>query len=82
MTDVLGLDPLSEQWCGAAGAGDDGAKRALSSLVDELIAERAQARARRDFAAADAVRARLLTAGVLVEDTRDGATWTLKDGCN
>jgi cysteinyl-tRNA synthetase len=82
MTDVLGLDPLGEQWCGAGAAGDDGAKRALSSLVDELIAERADARARRDFAAADAVRARLLAAGVLVEDTRDGATWTLKDGCN
>jgi cysteinyl-tRNA synthetase len=84
MTDVLGLDPLSEQWCGAGSgaSGEDSAKRALSSLVDELIAERADARARRDFAAADAVRARLLTAGVLVEDTRDGATWTLKDGCN
>jgi cysteinyl-tRNA synthetase len=83
MTDVLGLDPLSEQWCSGAGNGADGAAMAaLSGLVDELIAERAQARARRDFAAADAVRARLLTAGVLVEDTRDGATWTLKDGCN
>jgi cysteinyl-tRNA synthetase len=83
MTDVLGLDPLSEQWCSGAGNGADGAAMAaLSRLVDELIAERAQARARRDFAAADAVRARLLTAGVLVEDTRDGATWTLKDGCN
>jgi cysteinyl-tRNA synthetase len=82
MTDVLGLDPMGEQWCGEGAAGDDGARRALSSLVDELIAERADARARRDFAAADAVRARLLAAGVLVEDTRDGATWTLKDGCN
>jgi cysteinyl-tRNA synthetase len=82
MTDVLGLDPLSEQWCGSSTAGEEGARRALSSLVDELIAERAAARARRDFAAADAVRARLLAAGVLVEDTRDGATWTLKDGCN
>jgi cysteinyl-tRNA synthetase len=83
MTDVLGLDPLSEQWCAGSGSGADGAAlAALSGLVDELIAERADARARRDFAAADAVRARLLTAGVLVEDTRDGATWTLKDGCN
>jgi len=30
--------------------------------------------------AADAIRDRLLAAGVIVEDTRDGATWTLKDG--
>jgi cysteinyl-tRNA synthetase len=83
MTDVLGLDPLGEQWCRAGAAGESGAAlAALSGLVDELIAERADARARRDFAAADAVRARLLAAGVLVEDTRDGATWTLKDGCN
>jgi cysteinyl-tRNA synthetase len=81
MTDVLGLDPLGEQWRGDTGA-PDGALKALSSLVDDLIVERAEARARRDFATADAVRARLLAAGVVVEDTRDGATWTLKDGCN
>jgi cysteinyl-tRNA synthetase len=80
MTDVLGLDPLGEQWLHTGSAGEEAAAKALSSLVDELIAERAEARARRDFAAADGVRARLLAAGVLVEDTRDGATWTLKDG--
>ncbi len=48
------------------------------ALVDELLAERAQARARKDFAAADAVRARLLAAGIAVEDTPDGPVWTLK----
>jgi cysteinyl-tRNA synthetase len=79
MTDVLGLDPLGEQW-GAAPGAEDGALRALSSLVEDLIAQRAEARARRDFAGADAIRARLLAAGVLVEDNRDGASWTLKDG--
>ncbi|MDQ2709845.1 MAG: cysteine--tRNA ligase [Actinomycetota bacterium] len=81
MTDVLGLDPLGEQWRGCgAGVHDGAALAALSLLVEELIAERTEARERRDFAAADAVRARLLAAGVLVEDTRDGATWTWKDG--
>jgi cysteinyl-tRNA synthetase len=79
MTDVLGLDPLGEQWHRAAGA-EEGAVRALSSLVDDLLAQRTEARAQRDFAAADAIRARLLAAGVIVEDNRDGATWTLKDG--
>ncbi len=78
MTDVLGLDPLGEQWRVGSGV-EDGATKALFQLIDDLIAERAEARGRRDFAAADAVRARLLAAGVLVEDTRDGATWTLKD---
>lgn len=80
MTDLLGLDPLGEQWLGGGSGADDGAAlAALSQLVDDLIAERAEARAGKDFAAADAVRARLLAAGVLVEDNRDGATWTLKD---
>jgi cysteinyl-tRNA synthetase len=78
MTDVLGLDPLDQQWNG--GGTGDMAAAALSSLVDDLLEKRAEARARRDFAAADAIRAQLLAAGVIVEDTRDGATWTLKDG--
>jgi cysteinyl-tRNA synthetase len=78
MTKVLGLDPLDEQWSGG-GAGDMAAA-ALSSLVNDLLERRAEARARRDFAEADAIRAQLLAAGVIVEDTRDGATWTLKDG--
>jgi len=60
--------------------GEGAAVAALSSLVDDLLAQRADARAHRDFAAADAIRDRLLAAGVVVEDTRDGATWTLKDG--
>ena len=38
-----------------------------------------QARADRDFAAADALRDELTAAGVAVEDTPDGPTWTLKD---
>jgi cysteinyl-tRNA synthetase len=80
MTDLLGLDPLGEQWLGSGPSADDGAHKALAQLVDDLIAERAEARARKDFAAADAVRARLLAAGVVVEDNRDGATWSLKDG--
>jgi cysteinyl-tRNA synthetase len=80
MTDVLGLDPLGELWHAAPGGGLDAAGAALSALVDDLLAQRAEARARRDFATSDAIRDRLLAAGVIVEDTRDGATWTLKDG--
>ncbi|HEU0089255.1 MAG TPA: cysteine--tRNA ligase [Pseudonocardiaceae bacterium] len=76
MTAVLGLDPLSEQW--RAASGSDVRSLALTSLVEGLLAERAQARARRDFAAADAVRGRLLAAGIAVEDTPDGPVWTVK----
>ncbi len=78
MAGVLGLDPLDPRWVG----GDDGpaaATGALSSLVEDLLAERAQARARRDFAAADRVRERLGVAGILVEDSADGPTWSVKD---
>jgi cysteinyl-tRNA synthetase len=81
MTDVLGLDPLGELWSSTAGSATDASGAALSALVEDLLAQRAEARARRDFAAADAIRAQLLAAGVIVEDNRDGATWTLKDGC-
>jgi cysteinyl-tRNA synthetase len=80
MTDVLGLDPLSERWQAGSSGGGDASAAALASLVDDLIAQRNEARTRRDFATADEIRARLLAAGVIVEDTRDGATWTLKDG--
>lgn len=78
MAGVLGLDPLSEQWRSTSGAGASAA--ALASLVDNLLAERTEARSQRDFAAADAVRDRLLAAGIIVEDTPDGPMWTLKDG--
>ena len=65
-----------------ADAGSDAARGALSTLVEDLLAQRKEARQRKDFATADAVRARLTAAGVTVEDSADGATWTLKDGSN
>ncbi len=78
MTDVLGLDPLSEQW--RSESATEGSAAALASVVDGLLADRAAARTRRDFAAADALRDRLLAAGIIVEDTPDGPVWALKDG--
>jgi cysteinyl-tRNA synthetase len=80
MTGVLGLDPLDAQW---ASGGDDrssAALGALGALVEDLLAQRAEARARRDFTTADAVRDRLVAAGIAVEDSPDGPTWSLKDG--
>jgi cysteinyl-tRNA synthetase len=76
MAAVLGLDPLSEQW--RATSGSDAGSAALACLVEGLLTERGQARTRRDFAAADAVRNRLLGAGIAVEDTPDGPVWTVK----
>ncbi|MGH3905572.1 MAG: cysteine--tRNA ligase, partial [Pseudonocardiaceae bacterium] len=76
MTAVLGLDPLSEQW--RATSDSDAGSVALAILVEGLLANRAEARARRDFALADTVRDRLLAAGIAVEDTPDGPVWTVK----
>ncbi len=75
MVDVLGIDPLSEQWAEQAGIETD----ALARLVDALLAERQQARANRDFATADAIRDRLAEAGIAVEDTPNGPLWTVRD---
>ena len=52
------------------------------SLTDEKIKEwlgiRAAARAKKDFAYADAVRKKLAELGIDVKDSKDGATWTRK----
>ncbi|MGI5146050.1 cysteine--tRNA ligase [Plantactinospora sp. CA-294935] len=75
MLDVLGLDPLDAAW---STNGQDGE---LRSVVDSLVAlaleQRAQARSRKDWAAADSVRDQLKHAGVVVEDTPHGPRWTI-----
>jgi len=77
MTAVLGLDPLDPHW--ATAGTDEATAAALNTLVGDLLAQRQEARARRDFAVADTVRDRLTAAGVAVEDSPDGPTWSLKD---
>jgi cysteinyl-tRNA synthetase len=73
MTGLLGLDP--REWA-AAGAAD--LRPTVDSLVRVALEQRTAARARKDFAAADAIRAQLADAGVLVEDTPSGPRWTLE----
>lgn len=80
MLDVLGLDPASDQWRGGLGAGGaegSAEHEALDALVRALIEERAQARADKDWARADALRDRLAQAGIAVADGREGASWRL-----
>jgi cyanophycinase-like exopeptidase len=49
----------------------------IGAFVDALLAERLRAREARDWAAADAIRDRLLAAGIELHDTPDGTTWEL-----
>ncbi|MGV1007114.1 MAG: cysteine--tRNA ligase [Dermatophilaceae bacterium] len=78
MTDVLGVNPLSDHWHGGSAHGrDDGMAAALDALVSTELARREKARAARDFVTADAIRARLAAAGVAIEDTTSGPQWSL-----
>jgi cysteinyl-tRNA synthetase len=79
MLAVLGLDPLDPRWR-ASRAADESLRTATDALVRAYLDEREQARARKDWAAADAVRDRLRAAGVEVTDTPHGARWSLADG--
>ncbi len=75
MLGVLGLDPLSPPWSSAA-AGDSDLHQVVDGLVAVALQERTEARARKDWAAADRVRDALTAAGVAVEDTPTGPRWT------
>ena len=72
MTRVLGIAP--DQW--QTGRGAD-LTEALDALVRMALEQRGAARARKDYAAADAIRDELTAAGVVVEDTPAGPRWTI-----
>jgi cysteinyl-tRNA synthetase len=76
MLGVLGLDPYAEPWASRTSGGDE-LKNVVDHLVGLALEQRQAARARKDYAAADAVRDRLTAAGIVVEDTAGGARWTL-----
>ena len=78
MTSVLGLNPADEPWRSSSGAGA-GLRPVVDRLVEVALAQRQEARARKDFAAADAVRDALKAAGIQLEDSADGTRWTLAD---
>jgi cysteinyl-tRNA synthetase len=73
MTGLLGLDPRA--W--AEGSANDLTK-AVDALVQVALEQRAAARARKDYVAADAIRDQLAAAGVVVEDTDAGPRWTVQ----
>ena len=80
MLDVLGLDPLAPPWAGSPGGSGSGdrLRDVLGSLVKLTLQQRDAARARRDYATADAIRDGLDEIGIQVEDTPEGPRWELK----
>ncbi|MEO8556452.1 MAG: cysteine--tRNA ligase [Actinomycetota bacterium] len=76
MLDILGVDPLSDTWVEREGAGTD-----LHDVVDALVTAqlhaRREARANKDFTTADAIRDSLAAAGIAIDDTAEGARWSL-----
>lgn len=67
---LLETDP--DQWFEGENADDDEA-------IEQLISQRVQARADRDFARADAIRDQLTAMGITLEDGAGGTRWRRKD---
>ncbi|WP_132154479.1 cysteine--tRNA ligase [Kribbella antiqua] len=76
MLDVLGLDPLAEPWASRTGATEE-LSEVVDGLVKALLEQREAARKRKEYAAADEIRDRLNALGVVVEDTAEGARWSI-----
>ncbi len=79
MVDVLGLNPWSEPWDSAASGSSDRHAEVIDALVQVVLAQRQEARERKDFAAADAIRDGLDGIGIRIEDTPHGVRWSLDD---
>jgi len=68
--EVLSLNLLAEE-----AVVESGVDAELESFVLAKIEERKEAKKAKDFAKADAIRAELLEAGIVIEDTREGVKW-------
>jgi cysteinyl-tRNA synthetase len=77
MLDVLGLNPYSAPWAGTTTSGRE--TEVIDSLVRVVLDQRQDARARKDFTTADALRDGLDRIGIRIEDTASGVRWSLED---
>ena len=75
MLHVLGLDPLAPEWADSSNAD---LEVVVDGLVRLVLDQRIQARERKDWGAADAIRDSLGELGLKIEDTADGVRWSLE----
>jgi len=73
--EVLGCDPFDPAFA-TSGAAED-MTAALDGTIKLALAQREAARARKDFAAADAIRDGLLELGITIEDSAQGPRWSI-----
>ena len=71
---ILGCDPSDEAFASAGSASNE----ALDGLIQLALDQRNAARARKDFAASDAIRDQILHLGILIEDTPQGTRWSIQ----
>ena len=77
MVGVLDVDPTDAKWSAGTAAS---MATALHRLVTTMIHQRAEARATKDWAAADRIRDAIAAAGVVLEDGPSGTHWSLNNG--
>jgi cysteinyl-tRNA synthetase len=77
MLDILGVDPLANTWANVGGDSQQ-LTEVLDHFIKQQIQKRSDAKANKDFATADSIRDELRAAGIALEDTADGARWTLE----
>jgi cysteinyl-tRNA synthetase len=75
LADILGILQQSPKDFLQAGAGGVGGEHKDVAEIEALIKARNDARARKDWAAADAARDGLNALGVVLEDGAKGTTW-------
>ncbi|MGN1123574.1 MAG: cysteine--tRNA ligase [Eubacterium sp.] len=67
---------LFDELCGVLGLLYNRKSNDLDSEIEELIEQRQQARANKDWATADRIRDELKAKGIILKDTPQGVTWT------
>ena len=71
--EILGCDPFDPNY----GSGAKNLDAAVDGLIALLLEQREAARVRKDFAAADAIRDRIIAMGINIEDTPSGPRWSV-----